>query len=135
MDTGGSSGTVVAVSASAQHGFSKAPRDAINLLAGLGVEGDAHCGVTTQHLYRVGKDPTAPNLAQVHFLPIELFAEMAELGFVLAPGAMGENVLTEGHRPRDAADRHDLRDRRCGGRRNLRHPRPVQEDRRAGDRA
>ena len=96
MDTHGSSGTIVAVSASAAHGFSKAPRDAITLLAGLGVEGDAHCGATAQHLYRMGKDPTAPNLAQVHFLPVELFAEMAELGYALEPGAMGENVLTEG---------------------------------------
>ncbi len=89
-------GTIIAVSATATHGFSKEPRDAITLLAGLGVEGDAHCGTTVQHLYRIGKDPTAPNLAQVHFLPVELFAEMAALGFMLAPGDMGENVLTEG---------------------------------------
>ena len=89
-------GTIVAVSASATHGFSKQPRDAIDLLAGLGVAGDAHCGATAQHLYRRRKDPSAPNLAQVHFLPVELFAEMAALGFTLAPGDMGENVLTRG---------------------------------------
>lgn len=89
-------GTVLSVSASAAHGFSKQPCDEIRLLAGLGVEGDAHCGATTQHLYKMAKDPTLPNLAQVHFLPVELFSEMAELGYTLAPGAMGENVLTEG---------------------------------------
>ena len=89
-------GKVLAVSASPEHGFTKMPRDTINLLAGLGVEGDAHAGATVQHLYRKRKDPSAPNLAQVHFLPVELFAEMAALGFTLAPGAMGENVLTEG---------------------------------------
>ena len=89
-------GIVVAVSLSPEHGFSKTPREAITLLPGLGVEGDAHCGATAQHLYRMRKDPRAPNLAQVHFLPVELFAEMRALGFTLAPGAMGENVLTEG---------------------------------------
>ena len=87
---------IVAVSASARHGFSKQPRDGINLLEGLGVEGDAHCGATAQHLYRKRRDPTAPNLAQVHFLPVELFAEMAALGYSLAPGCLGENVLTAG---------------------------------------
>ena len=88
--------SVVCVSASPEHGFSKAPLAAITLLAGLGVEGDAHCGATAQHLYRKRRDPTAPNLAQVHFLARELFDEMATLGYALAPGAMGENVLTEG---------------------------------------
>ena len=89
-------GVVRAVSASPAHGFSKRPRETIRLLAGLGVEGDAHCGATTQHLHRKRKTPQAGNLTQVHFLPVELFAEMAALGYTLAPGAMGENVLTEG---------------------------------------
>ena len=89
-------GTVVTVSTSPKHGFSKTPRDHIHLLAGLGVEGDAHAGKTVQHLYRMNLDPTAPNLAQVHFLDVELFDEMAALGYALAPGAMGENVLTRG---------------------------------------
>ena len=88
------SGTVVAVSRSPEHGFSKTPQDSITLLPGHGVEGDAHAGRTVQHLYRVKLDPSAPNLAQVHFLHVELFAELA--GFALAPGAMGENILTEG---------------------------------------
>ncbi len=89
-------GTVVAVSRSPEHGFSKTPRDAITLLAGLGVEGDAHAGKTVQHLYRVKLDARAPNLAQVHFLHAELFDEMADQGFAITPGAMGENVLTRG---------------------------------------
>ena len=89
-------GSVVAVSRSAEHGFSKEVQPSITLLAGLGVEGDAHAGVTAQHLYRKNLNPDAPNLAQVHFLHAELFGE-PELGdYALAPGAMGENVLTSG---------------------------------------
>lgn len=87
---------VRAVCAHPDHGFSKLVRPEIRLIAGQGVAGDAHCGATTQHLFRKRQDPTAPNLAQVHFLPIELFGEMAALGYRLEPGAMGENVLTEG---------------------------------------
>lgn len=89
-------GTVLSVSLNPAHGFHKTPRQSIRLLAGLGVEGDAHAGATTQHLYRKRLTPDAPNLAQVHFLHVELFAEMAGQGFMLEPGVMGENVLTQG---------------------------------------
>ena len=89
-------GNVVAVSLSPRHGFAKTPRPDITLLEGLGVEGDAHAGKTVQHLYRVKRNPEAANLAQVHFLPIELFDEMAQQGFALRPGMMGENILTQG---------------------------------------
>ena len=93
---GRESGIVVAVSLCPTHGFSKVPQPEITLLEGLGVEGDAHAGITVQHLYRIRLNAKAPNLAQVHFLPVELFDEMAALGYTLAPGAMGENVLTRG---------------------------------------
>ncbi len=89
-------GEVLSVSLSPEHGFRKVPQDQITLLAGLGVEGDAHAGKTVQHLYRMRIDPTAPNLAQVHFLATELFDEMAAQGFALAAGVLGENVLTRG---------------------------------------
>lgn len=89
-------GIVLAVSRSAKHGVGKIPQATIRLLAGLGVEGDAHAGTTVQHLYRKRHDPTAPNLAQVHFLHAELFDEMAAKGFALAAGTLGENVLTLG---------------------------------------
>ena len=65
-------------------------------MSGLGVEGDAHAGVTVRHRYRVRKDPSAPNLCQVHLLPQELFAELALRGMEVAPGAMGENITTDG---------------------------------------
>ena len=90
------SAKVVAVSRSATHTFSKELRPEITLLAGLGVERDAHAGVTVRHRYRVRKDPTAPNLCQVHLLPDELFVELALRGIAVAPGAMGENVTTHG---------------------------------------
>ena len=93
---GREAGTVVAVSRRPTHGFSKVPQRKITLLEGLGVEGDAHAGTTVQHLYRIKLDAEAPNLAQVHFLPVELFDEMAALGYALEPGGMGENVLTSG---------------------------------------
>ena len=90
------SSRVVAVSRSATHTFSKEVHSEIMLLSGLGVEGDAHAGVTVRHRYRVRKDPTAPNLCQVHLLPEELFRELALRGIEVAPGAMGENVTTHG---------------------------------------
>lgn len=87
---------VLSVSRSATHGFSKEVMDEITIVAGLGIEGDAHAGVTVRHRYRVRLDPTAPNLCQVHLLPSELFDELAENGMEIAPGAMGENVTTRG---------------------------------------
>lgn len=89
-------GRVVAVAAGTQHRFSKPIRDRIHLLAGLGVEGDAHCGATVKHRSRVAVDPTQPNLRQVHLLQSELFDEPALAGFALRPGDLGENILTRG---------------------------------------
>ena len=87
---------VAAVSASAVHGFSKQVQPAIELVAGLGVAGDAHQGVTVKHRSRVAVDPTQPNLRQVHLIHAELFAELAAAGFTVTPGAIGENVTTRG---------------------------------------
>jgi MOSC domain-containing protein YiiM len=88
--------TILAVSLNPSHGFSKQPQLAINLIAGEGVEGDAHRGATTQHLYLKRKDPAQPNLAQVHLLASELLEELRAKGFDLAPGDLGENILTQG---------------------------------------
>ena len=88
--------TVVAVHASTAHGFSKASRDCITLLSGLGVQGDAHAGVTVKHRSRVARDPSLPNLRQVHPLHTELLDELRGQGFSVAPGAMGENISTRG---------------------------------------
>jgi MOSC domain-containing protein YiiM len=87
---------VVAVARDGGHRFSKPLAEAITLLPGLGVEGDAHAGVTVQHRSRVAADPSQPNLRQVHLIQAELFAELAAQGFAVAPGALGENVTTEG---------------------------------------
>lgn len=89
-------GVVLAVAASPAHGFSKPNLAKIRLLEGLGVEGDAHCGATVKHRSRVAKDPTQPNLRQVHLIHAELFEELAAAGFRVDPGAMGENVTTRG---------------------------------------
>ncbi len=89
-------GIVAAVSCSRSHSFSKPNRDSIRLLAGLGVEGDAHQGTTVKHRSRVAKDPTQPNLRQVHLIHAELFDELEAKGFVVSSGEMGENVTTRG---------------------------------------
>lgn len=87
------SARVVGVSRDGEHRFSKEPEAAIRLVAGLGVEGDAHFGATVQHLSRVRRDPSQPNLRQVHLIHRELFDEVtAEVG----PGQLGENITTEG---------------------------------------
>ena len=80
----------------AAHAFSKMPCDRLRLIEGIGVEGDAHAGVTVQHLSRMRKDPDSPNLRQVHLIHAELLDELVEHGYVLAPGALGENVTTRG---------------------------------------
>lgn len=89
-------GQVVAVARDHGHHFSKPICEAIQLVAGLGVEGDAHYGRTVQHLSRQAKTPEAPNLRQLHLLQAELFEELAQAGFTVSPGAMGENVTTSG---------------------------------------
>ena len=90
------SGTVTAVSSNGEYSFTKPNRDSITLLAGLGVEGDVHAGVTVKHRSRVAQDPTQPNLRQVHLIHEELFAEVGEDGFKVAPGELGENITTRG---------------------------------------
>jgi MOSC domain-containing protein YiiM len=89
-------GTVAAVSRSPTHSMSKPNIDSILLVAGLGVEGDAHQGATVKHRSRVAKNPQAPNLRQVHLIHTELFEELRIRGFSVAPGLMGENVTTSG---------------------------------------
>ena len=88
--------SVVAVSKDSEHRFSKQPVEEIVLLAGLGVQGDAHAGVTVQHRSRVAADPTQPNLRQVHLIQSELIDELAPQGYHVDPGGLGENVLTRG---------------------------------------
>jgi MOSC domain-containing protein YiiM len=89
-------GIVTAVSCSATHTFSKPNTTTIRLLAGLGVEGDAHLGVTVKHRSRVRTDPDSPNLRQVHLIHAELHEELRAAGFAVAPGQIGENVTTHG---------------------------------------
>ena len=68
----------------------------ITLLAGLGVEGDAHAGTTVKHRSRVARDPTQPNLRQVHLLHRGTLEELEAKGFAVGPGQIGENILTRG---------------------------------------
>jgi MOSC domain-containing protein YiiM len=90
------SGVVIAVSQSATHTLAKPNQECITLLANLGVEGDAHLGETVKHRSRVARDPSQPNLRQVHLIHAELHDELLAAGFRLAAGQMGENVTTRG---------------------------------------
>jgi MOSC domain-containing protein YiiM len=89
-------GSVAAVSLRSGHHFSKTPSLEIRLLRGLGVAGDGHLGETVQHRSRVRKDPTQPNLRQVHLIHAELFDELRAKGYIVKPGDLGENVTTSG---------------------------------------
>lgn len=89
-------GRVIAVARDAGHRFSKEVVEAITIVTGLGVEGDAHAGLTVKHRSRVRADPTAPNLRQVHLIHAELFDEVAGKGFTVSPGDLGENICTAG---------------------------------------
>lgn len=91
-----SSAAVVAVSRKASHGVDKPNQLLIRLLAGEGVEGDAHCGAKVKHRSRARYNPDLANLRQVHLLQAELHDELAGKGFKLSPGQMGENVTTRG---------------------------------------
>lgn len=68
----------------------------IDIVAGLGVAGDAHAGTTVKHRSRVAVDPTQPNLRQVHLIASELLDEVNGQGFEVTPGALGENITTQG---------------------------------------
>ncbi|WP_301751442.1 MOSC domain-containing protein [uncultured Erythrobacter sp.] len=89
-------GHVIAVAKDSDHRFSKLLVPDITLVAGLGVEGDAHQGVMVKHRSRVTVDPTQPNLRQVHLIHSELFDEVATQGFRVGPADLGENITTKG---------------------------------------
>ena len=89
-------GYVIAVARDNEHRFSKQITTEIKIVAGLGVEGDAHQGREVKHRSRVKADPSQPNLRQVHLIHAELFEELASKGFRVRPAELGENITTRG---------------------------------------
>lgn len=87
---------VATVHRSGTHTMRKPAEPCITLLAGLGVASDAHSGVTVKHRSRVARDPSQPNLRQVHLIHAELHDELRAAGFSVPAGAMGENITTRG---------------------------------------
>jgi MOSC domain-containing protein YiiM len=87
---------VESVSRSKSHSFSKPAELMIRLVAGHGVEGDAHFGTLVKHVHRVKQNPNQPNLRQVHLMHAELFDELRSQGFSVGPGEIGENITTRG---------------------------------------
>lgn len=91
-----SAGSVVGVHSARRHNFSKSTAMFIDIVAGLGVAGDAHAGRTVKHRSRVAVDPDQPNLRQIHLIASELLDEVNGQGFDVTPGALGENITTRG---------------------------------------
>jgi len=89
-------GVVTAVSRSARHTLVKTNEASVRLMAGLGIEGDAHQGATVKHRSRVARNPAAPNLRQVHLIHAGLHDELRQRGFAVKAGQMGENITTSG---------------------------------------
>jgi MOSC domain-containing protein YiiM len=87
---------IIGLSRSIAHGFSKQPCERLDLIAGIGAADDAHAGATVQHLSRMKKNPDQPNLRQIHLIHAELLDEVADKGFAVAPGELGENITTRG---------------------------------------
>jgi MOSC domain-containing protein YiiM len=85
---------VASLSLGAGHSFSKTVCESLHLEAGRGVRGDAHHGITVQHLSRIARDASQPNLRQVHLLHAELLDALVSVGFHVHPGALGENLTT-----------------------------------------
>ncbi|KAF2492896.1 PK beta-barrel-protein domain-containing protein-like protein, partial [Lophium mytilinum] len=91
--------SVTAVSQAPSHAFSKSVVGTITLIAGLGVQNDAHAGATVKHTSLAAHDPSSPNLRQVHLIPYELLYELKGRGFETLthlPGQLGENITTYG---------------------------------------
>jgi MOSC domain-containing protein YiiM len=87
---------VLGVFLSCTHGFTKHQQDVVVLRKGLGIEGDAHCGPLVKHRFDAARDPTRPNLRQIHLIQAELIDDLTRKGFVLRPGDLGENISTRG---------------------------------------
>lgn len=90
------SSTVRALHRSAEYTFAKETCASLELVAGIGVAGDAHAGATVRHRSRIERDPNQPNLRQVHLFDGEVLDMLASEGFGVHPGALGENVTTTG---------------------------------------
>ncbi|KAL4745157.1 hypothetical protein BDW72DRAFT_211740 [Aspergillus terricola var. indicus] len=93
---------VLSLSASKAHTFSKSPVSTITLIANYGVQGDCHAGTTVQHRSRLHIRPVPANLRQVHLMPIEILQRVSdglsadETTRLLSPGALGQNITTQG---------------------------------------
>ncbi|EFR03830.1 MOSC domain-containing protein [Nannizzia gypsea CBS 118893] len=83
--------SVLSVSVSGSHDFSKCTAPNITLVENLGVKGDAHFGTHVQHRSRLHINPPPQNLRQVHLMPYEMLTTVN-----VKPGQLGENVTTEG---------------------------------------
>ncbi|NVO15111.1 MAG: MOSC domain-containing protein [Rhodoplanes sp.] len=85
---------VLSVHVGDEHAFSKGHAKSIRLIENWGVEGDAHAGLTDQHLYHIRRFGQTPNLRQVHLIQSETLDELGNKGHIVRPGELGENIST-----------------------------------------
>jgi MOSC domain-containing protein YiiM len=93
---------VLLLSTGKAHTFSKSPASSLTLIANYGVQGDCHAGTTVQHRSRLHIRPALANLRQVHLMPLEILRRISdglpsdEKTKLLSPGALGQNIMTQG---------------------------------------
>jgi MOSC domain-containing protein YiiM len=75
-------GTVVSINSSSEKGIRKTPVEEAEVVAGYGIEGDAHASGKWHR--------------QISLLAIESIDKMRKLGLDVAPGDFAENITTEG---------------------------------------
>lgn len=75
-------GTVVSINSSSRKGMRKTPVLEARVIAGYGIEGDAHA---SEDWHR-----------QISLLALESIEKMRKLGLDVAPGDFAENITTEG---------------------------------------
>jgi MOSC domain-containing protein YiiM len=89
-----SKGKILAVCTSSTRGIAKSPVEEIEIVVGYGIRGDAHAGHPTR---------------QVSLLADESAEVMRGRGLEIGPGALGENVVTQGIVLKDLAPECVLR--------------------------
>ncbi len=89
-------GTVVAVCRNPNPGLPKPVVESVLLIEDWGIEGDYHAGKQVRHRYLAAKDPTRRNDRQALLVDVAVYTELAERGFQVGPGMMGENLTIAG---------------------------------------
>lgn len=89
-------GSIKTVCKKSEPKLPKFPVEEIHLIENHGVEGDYHAGEFIRHRYLARKDPTRPNHRQVLITDTSIYQTLANQGFQIDHGMLGENIVMEG---------------------------------------